>query len=230
MSRYKYYANEVISYMNISKSESKRIYKDIIELLEEKELDYNHVDPVEIMGPAKELAKELAPTSKKRGDYVSKARFMGLPLIHVCMRRNGLAKGIVAIGPLAIGVFSFGGLSLGLVSVGGFGLGLLALGGISFGYYALGGIAIAYQMALGSIAISNGMSLGAIALGRDIAIGAITRAKVMYYSQEIRPIPDVETFAYFLGDGKEAFIAKVAELYGNLGLIKDFLMKLVLKL
>lgn len=215
--------------MNISKSESKKVYKDIIEMLEEKALDYDHVDPVEIMGPAGELAKELSPTSKKTGDYVSKAHFMGLPLIHVCMRRNGLAKGIVAIGPLAIGVFSFGGLSLGLVSVGGFGLGLLALGGISFGYYALGGIAIAYQIALGSIAISNGMSLE-IALGKDIAIGAITRARVMYYSQEIRQIPDVETFAYSLGDGKEAFIAKVAEQYGNLGLIKDFLMKLVLKL
>src|SRR5512146_1127790 len=94
-------------------------------------------------------------------EYRSERQLFGLPLVHIVSGnrtdpvtgRLRVAKGIIAIGPLAvgglalggsaIGVISFGGAALGLVAVGGVAVGaLLALGGLAIGFVAIGGAAI----------------------------------------------------------------------------------------
>jgi len=96
-------------------------------------------------------------------EYRSERELFGLPLVHIISGNRvnpatgGLrvAKGIVAIGPVAVGglalggvsvgVLSFGGLSLGLIALGGAALGiLLAAGGGAVGFVALGGGVIGY--------------------------------------------------------------------------------------
>ena len=100
-------------------------------------------------------------------EYRSKTKLFGLPLVHIVNRRNfssfegkpRIAKGIIAIGPIAVGGFAFGGLSIGVISVGGLALGLIALGGATMGLlFALGGLAI------GLIAIGGG-AIGYYAMG-----------------------------------------------------------------
>ena len=100
-------------------------------------------------------------------EYRSKKELFGLPLVHIINGRNftsvegkpRIAKGIIAIGPMAIGGFALGGLSIGVVGVGGLGLGLIAIGGAAIGLlFALGGFAI------GLIAI-GGAAIGYYALG-----------------------------------------------------------------
>jgi hypothetical protein len=112
-------------------------------------------------------------------EYRSEAEFFGLPLIHIVYGlafdpttgRPRIAKGIIAIGPMAAGVvaiggvafggFCLGGVALGLVAVAGCAVGLgLALGGLAIGGIALGGCAIGYY-ALG------GGAFGAHALGAN---------------------------------------------------------------
>ncbi len=113
-------------------------------------------------------------------EYRSERELFGLPLVHIvsgnridpATGRPRVAKGIIAIGPIAIGglalggsaigVVSFGGAALGLVAVGGAAVGLLfALGGMAIGLVAIGGGAIGYY-ALG------GWALGVHALGGNV--------------------------------------------------------------
>jgi ribosomal protein L37E len=100
-------------------------------------------------------------------EYRSRARFFGLPLVHVVWGyginpltgRLRVAKGIIAVGNVAIGVVAVGGVALGGVAVGGVALGLAALGGCAIGVLlALGG------MAIGLVAIGGG-AVGYYALG-----------------------------------------------------------------
>ncbi len=96
-------------------------------------------------------------------EYRSERQLFGLPLVHIvsgnridpATGRLRIAKGIIAVGPIAvgglalggsaIGVVSFGGAALGLVAVGGVAIGgLLALGGLAIGLVAIGGGAIGY--------------------------------------------------------------------------------------
>jgi len=96
-------------------------------------------------------------------EYRSERELFGLPLVHIvsgsrinpATGRPRVAKGIIAIGPVAVGglalggvsvgALSFGGLSLGLVALGGMALGvLLAAGGGAVGFVALGGGVIGY--------------------------------------------------------------------------------------
>lgn len=96
-------------------------------------------------------------------EYRSPWELFGLPLVHIvsgyrmdpATGRLRIAKGIVAIGPVAVGglaiggsafgVLSFGGAALGVVAFGGAAVGaLLAVGGLAIGTVALGGAAIGY--------------------------------------------------------------------------------------
>ncbi len=121
-------------------------------------------------------------------EYRSERQLFGLPLVHIVSgsrinpATGGLrvAKGIVAIGPVAVGglalggvsvgVLSFGGLSLGLIALGGAALGVLlagggaavgfiALGGGTIGYYALGGGGLAVHVLGGHAQIFDGIDL-----------------------------------------------------------------------
>ncbi len=100
-------------------------------------------------------------------DYRSPRTLWGLPLVHICMGpaidpTTGsirVAKGIVAVGPIALGVFSMGGVAIGGLTFGGLALGLVALGGMAFGLgLAIGGLAV------GAIALGGG-AVGYLAIG-----------------------------------------------------------------
>jgi len=101
-------------------------------------------------------------------DYRSTRTLYGLPLVHICMGppfdpttgRLRIAKGIIAVGPIALGVFAMGGCALGVLAFGGFALGVLA---------ALGGCAVALGLACGGAAVGT-IALGGLAIGY-VAIG-----------------------------------------------------------
>ena len=100
-------------------------------------------------------------------EYRSKKELFGLPLVHIIFGRNiystsgkpRIAKGIIALGPIAIGGLALGGLSIGVISFGGLALGFIAIGGAAMGLlFALGG------MAIGLVAIGGG-AIGYYAMG-----------------------------------------------------------------
>jgi hypothetical protein len=100
-------------------------------------------------------------------EYRSERQLFGLPLVHIVSGNRidpgtgGLrvAKGIIAIGPVAVGGLALGGMSVGVLSFGGLSLGLIALGGGALGLFlAVGGGAI------GFVALGGGV-IGYYALG-----------------------------------------------------------------
>ncbi len=100
-------------------------------------------------------------------EYRSPRQLFGLPLVHIIhgppidplTGRRRVAKGIIAVGPIAVGGLTFGGVSIGVVSFGGAALGLFAIGGAAIGVLlALGGLAI------GLVALGGG-AIGYYALG-----------------------------------------------------------------
>lgn len=105
-------------------------------------------------------------------EYRSERQLFGLPLVHIVSGnrvdpvtgRLRVAKGIIAVGPIAIGGLAIGGSAIGIVSLGGASLGLIAAGGAAVGVLlALGGLAIGL-VAIGGAAIGY-YALGGGALG-----------------------------------------------------------------
>jgi len=100
-------------------------------------------------------------------EYRSETEYFGLPLFHFVYGmafdpttgRPRVAKGIIAIGPIAVGVVAIGGLAFGGVCLGGLALGLVAVAGCAIGLgLAIGGLAI------GAVALGGG-AVGYYALG-----------------------------------------------------------------
>jgi hypothetical protein len=100
-------------------------------------------------------------------EYRSERQLFGLPLVHVVAGSaidpvtGGIrvAKGIIAVGPVAVGGLALGGAAFGIVSCGGAAVGLVAVGGAALGVLlALGGLAI------GTVAI-GGAAIGYYAIG-----------------------------------------------------------------
>lgn len=100
-------------------------------------------------------------------EYRSRLELFGLPVLHIVTgslidRATGrlrIAKGIIAVGPVAVGGFAMGGVSFGVWGLGGVALGLIATGGLAIGaLLAMGGLAI------GTIAL-GGAAVGYIAIG-----------------------------------------------------------------
>jgi hypothetical protein len=100
-------------------------------------------------------------------EYRSERQLFGLPLVHIvsgnridpATGRLHVAKGIIAIGPVAVGALALGGVSVGVLSFGGLSLGLIALGGAALGVLlAVGGGAV------GFVALGGGV-IGYYALG-----------------------------------------------------------------
>lgn len=103
-------------------------------------------------------------------EYRSQRKLFGLPLVHIVSGagidpvtgRLRIAKGIIAIGPVAVGGLAMGGVALGVVSLGGAALGLIAAGGAAVGVLlALGGLAV------GAVAV-GGAAIGYYALGGGV--------------------------------------------------------------
>ncbi len=117
-------------------------------------------------------------------EYKSKARILGIPLVHVASGidpqtgRLLVARGIIAVGNVSFGVLSIGGIAFGVVSLGGLAFGVLALAGVAAaiyaavggvalgGYYAFGGLAVAGYVAVGGMAVSWNYAFGGFAIGK----------------------------------------------------------------
>jgi hypothetical protein len=124
-------------------------------------------------------------------EYRSRAKFLGLPLVHIRIgdRFDVLqapVKGWIAMGNFAIGgLFAFGGLViapfgigfcvLGLVPFAGIAIGLVPVGGLAVGGWTYGALAIGWQ-SLGCFAIALNTAAGSIAIARDYAWGQIAWA------------------------------------------------------
>ncbi len=113
-------------------------------------------------------------------EYRSERELFGLPLVHIvsgnrinpATGRPRVAKGIIAIGPVAVGGLALGGSAFGVISLGGAAVGLIAVGGAAIGVLlALGGMAIGL-VAIGGGAIGyyafGGWAIGAHALGGNV--------------------------------------------------------------
>lgn len=105
--------------------------------------------------------------------YTSKRKIAGIPLVSICfsrrLGRDGIAKGIIAIGNMAIGVVSIGALSFGIFSFGALAIGALAIGAFAAGLAAWGALAVGV-FAFGATAVGI-YSAGVAALGKEIAVG-----------------------------------------------------------
>jgi hypothetical protein len=141
---------------------------------------------------ARELATEHGGVIPKPAwEYCSRAKFLGLPLIHIrvgdrfdFMRKpvvgwivcaNYAIGGLVAFGGVAVAPFSIGALAIGLIPFGGICAGIFPLGGLAIGGWAYGGITIGWQ-AIGGIAIAWNQATGGLALAHDFAVGDIAHA------------------------------------------------------
>jgi RNA polymerase sigma factor (sigma-70 family) len=138
------------------------------------------------------LAREHGGVFPKAAwEYCSKAKFLGLPLVHIrigdrfdFMRKPVKAwiamghyaiGGLFAFGALAVAPLSIGGVAIGLTSLGGFVSGIFPCGGLSVGLCAFGGVAIGWQ-AFGACAVAWSAAAGNIAIAHDFAIGNIVHA------------------------------------------------------
>lgn len=185
------YVKSVISNINCSRATRNKIKEDLLNHIEVKSLETGEEDPWKLMGDPYEVAKEFGENMDSKYDnryyylayeYKSKTRIFGIPLVHINSRKNGFAKGIIAIGGFSIGIISLGGISIGLISFGGLSIGLLiALGGLagSLGF-AVGGAAFGYYMAIGGAAIAQHFAMGAYAQG-NVAIGDTVKGIVSVF-------------------------------------------------
>lgn len=185
------YIKSVINNISCNSRTRRKIKEDLLNHIQIKSVETGEEDPWKLMGDPYEVAKEFRENMESNNDYryyypaheyKSETRVFGIPLIHINNRRNGLAKGIIAIGGVSIGVISLGGVSFGLISFGGFSVGLLiALGGFagSLGF-AAGGAAFGYYMAIGGLAIAQHFAMGGYAQA-NVAIGDVVKGIVSVY-------------------------------------------------
>ena len=105
--------------------------------------------------------------------YTSKTKIAGIPLVSIRfsrqLGRDGVAKGIIAIGNAAIGVVSLGAVSFGILSFGAAAVGILAIGALAAGIMVWGALAVGI-FAFGAAAVGI-YSAGVAALGKEIAVG-----------------------------------------------------------
>ena len=130
--------------------------------------------------------------------YTSKTKIAGIPLVSIRfsrqLGRDGIAKGIIAIGNVAIGVISLGACSFGIISFGSIAVGLLAIGALAFGLAAWGAVAIGV-VAFGASAMGI-YSAGASAWGQEtvkgthcltIEQGVTTGAQIEHFLEDTNP-------------------------------------------
>ena len=137
-------------------------------------------------------------------EYVSRRRFLGLPLLHVhfgagLCRAHGVfafgnfASGFVSAGFFSAGFFSVGLFAVGLLALGNFVMGCLALGSIAAGILAFGAVTIG-MIAYGAVAIGN-VAIGAMAIGQyavgDWAQGFLAVARTTANGTHVFYVPEM---------------------------------------
>ena len=198
--RFSQYAADVARRLNTSELRKRQIRREIsLELSKQYKISMVD-DPRLILGWEEDVAKSwqekidigLVPLSD---EFISSIQVGNLPLVHITRKPNGVAKGIIAIGPVAIGVVAIGGLSIGVIGLGGLAFSLLlSLGGLSLsafsafgglaisGYLSTGGLAVSYQTAIGGLAVAKDYAIGGSAFG-EIAVGGSAKGVVAVYDE-----------------------------------------------
>jgi hypothetical protein len=195
------YATEVARRLHGSEMQKYAVKKEIYAELEKQYKVSLITDPRLLMGTEDEATRtwqeriDFGMVSDTH-DYKSSIQVGNLPLIHITSKPNSVARGIIAIGPIAIGVIAIGGFAIGLFSFGGMALGiLLTFGGVSLstlfafggmaaaGWMAFGGLAVAYQYAIGGVAVAKSYAFGGVAVAR-VAIGREAYGWLSVFRQE----------------------------------------------
>ena len=142
------------------------------------------------------------------GEYRSRARLFGLPLLHVAYGidpesgRLRVARGIIAIGNVAIGLVAMGGMAIGGLALGGLALGVISLAGVALAIYAaLGGLAVGGWWAFGGMAVAGYVAVGGMAVSWNYAFGGFAIGKHPYGSNYQDPAA-LEFLRRFLPDWK----------------------------
>lgn len=140
-------------------------------------------------------------------EFTSKKKIAGIPLVSIRfsrqLGRDGVAKGIIAIGNIAVGVISFGAFSFGIISFGALAVGLFSIGAFAIGLAAWGALAFGI-LAFGATAVGF-YSAGVAALGKEVAVGVsaagktaigetVTGTHCLIYEQGITTALQIEQF------------------------------------
>lgn len=228
---YERYINSVVNNIRCNGKTRKKIKEDLLSHIQVKSQETGENDPWKLLGDPHEVAKEFRENLSIKEDYrseyeyISETRVFGWPLVHINYRRNGFARGIIAVGGISVGVVSVGGISIGLLSLGGFSLGLLiALGGFagSLGI-ALGGATISYYMSIGGLAIAKHFAIGAYAQA-NIAVGDTVKGILGAY--ETKGTGDV---LMKFPVNKEVFVNEVRKIYPRIGSMTLKMLKLFIR-
>lgn len=193
------YIEIVLKKIGVTGKKERQIREDLYSTLTEKLQITGESNPCALLGEPEEVAAEfkdnlnIEDNSRYKQiylygynyEYKSKIKLFGLPLMHVCFKPFGIARGIIAIGNISVGVVSIGAISAGILSLGGLSVGLLlALGGASFsGGVAIGGAALSYFVSIGGLSIAKHFAFGGYAAA-DIAIGGAARGVVAVYREQ----------------------------------------------
>lgn len=228
------YTNKVLSLIGVSGKKARQIREDIYASLIEKQNGTGESDPYILMGDPREVAEEFRENLGIKDDrfrhgygilygyeYISERTLFGLPLIHINYKHGfGVAKGIIAIGPVAIGLISIGAISAGLLSFGALSLGLfLALGGgAASGLLSVGGFAASGFASIGGFAAAKCFAVGGFAAA-DIAIGGVTKGFVGVFEQS-----GIGTYLFKSPAKINEVEAAVKQVYPNIG---KFALKII---
>ncbi len=175
MKNYKFvnYTKKVLSYIDCSSKTRKLINEDLYSNLLIRSEETGENDPVKLMGKPEKVAMEFIENMElersKGFEYISGLSVFGIPLLHINIKRGGIAKGIIAIGNIALGLIALGNISIGLISIGAVSLAI---------FLSIGAFALSIGLSIGAFAASYFFSIGAAAFANDFAIGAYADAKI----------------------------------------------------
>lgn len=157
------YLDEESGRMNKEEEDIKSSYERKL-----SEEDYQSRENTRLEKKVDDLARYI-----KGYEYTSKRKIAGIPLVSIRfsrqLGREGVAKGIIAIGNIAFGVISLGACSFGIISFGAIAAGLLAIGATAVGLVAWGALALGV-FAIGATAVGI-YSVGVSAVAKEIAVG-----------------------------------------------------------
>lgn len=146
--------------------------------------------------------------------YTSKTKIKGIPLVSIrfsrSLGRDGVAKGIFAMGNIAVGVVAVGALSAGVISFGAVCAGILAIGALAIGVVSWGALAVGI-LAFGSVA-AGVYSMGAAAYGSEIAVGVAAAGKTVIGES----VKGVNCLQWYEGMSKEEIRKFLIEYHPNL--------------
>ncbi|MDO4753813.1 MAG: hypothetical protein Q4A41_02295 [Bacillota bacterium] len=236
------YADQVIRNLKVGREIRSKIREDLYESLDVRRQMGDEGKPEELLGNPRDVALEFAEnlnigmeSVRNVNEYRSKTEIFGIPLVHIVRNnyvlgqgsRRMVAKGIIAVGPVAIGVLAWGGIAFGLLTFAGIGIGLLGVfGGVAIGgLTSIGGVSISYFVAVGGLCIAHDFALGGLAIAKHAAIGGHAIALIAGFEEPTATLTGWSKYAFVLPEQRSLFIQAVnQELGGMAEWIKQFIL------